>query len=273
MRKHELHDLLRSPRAPLKVLVVGAGGNGSKLTVGLKNLHFALLALGHPGLQVTLADGDVVSGSNLVRQSFYPSDVGLPKATVLINRLNVSCGLAWGACPRHLAAGDLGFERIDLLLSCVDTRAARRELADGLARSGGIVYHADLGNTARTGQVVLGCPPGRANPRSRERLRTAFELFPELTDTGTPEDDAPSCSTLEALAKQDLFVNDVLVTATLALLWRLLRHGEVAHHGAFVDLTTGSVRPLPVDPALWRRLRRPPTGRSARTQRPSRPLA
>ena len=256
MLRHALHDLLRSPRAPLQVLVVGAGGNGSKLTVGLKNLHGALLALGHPGVQVTLADGDLVSESNLVRQSFYPSDVGLPKATVLVNRLNVSCGLSWEALPRHVTAEDLRNARIDLLLSCVDTRAARRELAEGMRRNGSVVYHADLGNTRDTGQVVLGCPPGRVNPRRRARLRTAFELFPELIDAALPEDDTPSCSTLEALAKQDLFVNDTLVTATLALLWRLLRHGEVTHHGAFADLKTGSVRPLPVDPALWRRLQR-----------------
>ena len=256
MRKHPLHDLLRSPRSPLRVLVVGAGGNGSKLTVGLKNLHFALLALGHPGLRVTLADGDVVSESNLVRQSFYPSDIGLPKAIVLVNRLNLSCGLGWETLPRHVAARDVRDARIDLLLSCVDTRAARRELAEGMRQNGAVVYHADLGNTRDTGQVVLGCPLGRVNARRRDRLRTAFELFPELVDAALPEDGAPNCSTLEALAKQDLFVNDTLVTATLALLWRLLRHGEVTHHGAFVDLKTGSVRPLPVDPALWRRLKR-----------------
>ena len=125
-----------------------------------------------------------------------------------------------------------------------------------MRQNGSVVYHADLGNTRDTGQVVLGCPEGRVNPRRRARLRTAFELFPELVDAALPEDDAPSCSTLEALEKQDLFVNDTLVTATLALLWRLLRHGEVTYHGAFADLKTGSARPLPVDPALWRRLRR-----------------
>lgn len=87
-------------------------------------------------------------------------------------------------------------------------------------------------------------------------MRTAFELFPELTDTSIPEDDTPSCSTMEALEKQDLFINDTLVTSALSLLWRLLRHGKITHHGSFVDLKTGSVRPLPIDPALWRRLQR-----------------
>lgn len=256
MLTHTLHEALHSLRSPLRVLVVGAGGNGSKLTVGMKNLHGALQALGHPGIQLTLADGDTVSESNLVRQSFYPSDVGLNKATVLINRVNLSCGLAWEAVPRYLTAQNLTGTRIDLLVSCVDSRAARRELADGLERSRKVIYHLDLGNLRDCGQVVLGAALGYYNRRTRDRLRTAYELFPELTDTSMPEDDTPSCSTMEALEKQDLFINDTLVTSALALLWRLLRHGESQHHGAFVDLKTGSVRPLPIDPALWRRLQR-----------------
>ena len=256
MLTHTLHEVLRLPRSPLKVLVVGAGGNGSKLTVGMKNLHGALRALGHPGIQLVLADGDTVSTSNLVRQSFYPADVGLNKATVLINRINTSCGLAWETVPRHLTAHDLTDTQIDLLVSCVDSRAARRELANGLEHSQRVIYHLDLGNLRDCGQMVLGAVLGYYNRRAKDRLRTAFELFAELTDTSLPEDDAPSCSTMEALEKQDLFVNDTLVASALSLLWRLLRYGEIMHHGSFVDLKTGSVRPLPIDPALWRRLQR-----------------
>ena len=256
MLTHTLHEAIRSSRSPLRVLVIGAGGNGSKLTVGLKNLHGALRPLGHPGIQLTLADGDTVSTSNLVRQSFYPSDVGLNKATVLINRINTSCGLAWEAVPRHLTAHDLGYSRIDLLASCVDSRTARRGIATGLERSQHVIYHLDFGNLRDCGQFVLGAALGYYNRRAKDRLRTAFELFPELTDTSLPEDDTPSCSTMEALEKQDLFINDTLVISALALLWRLLRHGEIQHHGSFVDLKTVSVRPLPIDSALWRRLQR-----------------
>lgn len=256
MLTHTLHPALKSQYRPLQVLVVGAGGNGSKFAVGMKNLHGALRVLGHPGIQLTLADGDLVSQSNLVRQSFYPPDVGLPKATVLINRINLSCGLAWEALPHYLGVDDLEGSRADILVTCVDSRKARALMHQGLDDHREIVMHLDLGNLRDSGQFVLGCPLGRYNPRKKERLRTAYELFPELTDTTLPEDDAPSCSTMEALAKQDLLINDTLVTASLALLWRLLRYGEIDHHGAFVDLKTGSVRPLPIDPALWRRLRR-----------------
>ena len=256
MLTHTLHPALASRHQPLRVLVVGAGGNGSKFTVGMKNLHGALRALGHPGVKLTLADGDLVSESNLVRQSFYPSDVGLNKATVLINRINMSCGLNWRALPRHLEAADLTKVRPGILITCVDSRKARATMQAGMDAYQSIVMHLDIGNLRDSGQFVLGSPLGYYNPRKKDRLRTAFELFPELTDTTLPEDDLPSCSTMEALEKQDLFINDTLVTSALALLWRLLRHGEIAHHGAFVDLKTGSVRPLPVDPALWRRLKR-----------------
>ena len=255
MLTHTLHPYLDQTRSPLRVLVVGAGGNGSKCTVGLKNIHLALLALGHPGLEVTLAEGDTVSESNLVRQTFYPSDIGLPKATVLIHRINLSCGLEWRAIPYSLSADDVADIRTDLLISCVDSRKARAVVNEGINQNKNVVYHIDLGNTKDTGQVVLGCPLGRYNRRKKDRLRTAFELFPELTDTSIPEDDTPSCGTIEALEKQDLFVNDMLVTSSLALLWRLLRHGEVQHHGSFVDLKTGSIRSLPIDPILWKRLR------------------
>lgn len=256
MLTHTLHPALANRNEPLRVLVVGAGGNGSKLTVGMKNLDGALRALGHHGVRLILADGDLVSQSNLVRQSFYPSDVGLPKATVLINRINMSCGLTWEAVPRNLGTNDLRAARPHILITCVDSRKARGEMQRGMDDHDSVVMHLDLGNLRDSGQFVLGCPLGYYNRRKRDRLRTAFELFPELTDTTLPEDDTPSCSTLEALDKQDLFINDTLVTSALALLWRLLRHGEIEHHGAFVDLKTGSVRPLPIDPALWRRLQR-----------------
>jgi len=36
----------------------------------------------------------------------------------------------------------------------------------------------------------------------------------------------------------------------------LFRHGRIAYHGGFVNLATGHVTPLPVDPATWVRLRR-----------------
>jgi PRTRC genetic system ThiF family protein len=254
MLSHELHPGIWQHRQPLRTLVVGAGGTGSKVVIGLKNIHQGLVALGFPGLDVVLADGDSVSESNLIRQSFYPSDVGLNKAEVLINRLNLSCGLSWQAYPHEIDRSyGSGYASPKLVIDCVDTRKARATIAEGLER---VVYLISSGNLTRTGQVVLGQPRNTYNPPKRDRLRTAYELFPELCDTTIPEDDSPSCSTLEALSRQDLLVNDFASTIILNLLWQLLRHGILNHHGAFFSLKTGSVRPIPIDPKLWRRLQR-----------------
>ncbi len=108
---HDLHPALQHAlertHAPIEVHLVGAGGNGSKLLMGLRSLHEALRAFGSAGLHVKLFDPDVVSESNLARQAFYASDLGLPKATVLIHRLNLACGLDWTAHPRKATEKDV----------------------------------------------------------------------------------------------------------------------------------------------------------------------
>ena len=259
---HDLHPAIArklqgGPYNPLRILVAGAGGNGSKVAIGLRHLHTTLHALYGTTLHVTLADGDTLEDHNLVRQAFYPSDVGQNKATVLTHRLNLSTGTRWDAIPHHLTRDTVKEARADILIACVDSRAARKELHEGAnhARSG-ITYTIDLGNEAKTGQVILGMPKPRHDRSLGPRLPTAPELFPELTNTSLPEDDAPSCSTAESIERQDLFVNDTLATHALNLLWQLLRNGRLAHHGVFIDTSASLTTPLPVDPAQWARMRR-----------------
>ena len=91
----------------VRVAVIGAGGTGSQMLMGLAQLHTAMLALGHPGgLDVTVIDADQVSEANVGRQMFYPSDVGLPKATVLVNRINMAMGTGWKAETRRVTAAE-----------------------------------------------------------------------------------------------------------------------------------------------------------------------
>jgi len=65
-----------------------------------------------------------------------------------------------------------------------------------------------------------------------------------------------SCSAAESLERQEAFVNQVLAQHALALLARLFRYGNVSYHGGFINLREGCGGRLPVDPDLWRRLRR-----------------
>src|ERR1700704_1535057 len=198
-------------RREVRVLVVGCGGNGSAVAAGLPYLHQAMFVAGHPGgLRVTLMDGDIISPANCVRQPFSSAEIGLAKAVVMVSRLNLFWGLSWTASPEFLSEqskiGDF-----DIVIGCVDTRAARiligKHVQGWRSRVG---YWLDLGNSADSGQFVLGQPLNGRNRRSAVRLRTASELFPEIVDPSLDNDGAPACSALEALERQEPFVNQVL---------------------------------------------------------------
>ncbi|MEZ5401165.1 MAG: PRTRC system ThiF family protein [Bryobacteraceae bacterium] len=244
-------------RCPIRSAVIGCGGNGSVIAMGLPYLHQALLAAGHPGgLAVTLIDGDTVSSTNCVRQPFSRNEVGLHKSIVLASRINLFWGLRWKAIPHHVAPGQ-GVESADIVIGCVDTRAARATIQELVTGNATVTYYLDLGNGATGGQFILGQPLNRRNPRRATRLRTAPELFPELADTTLPDDDQPSCSAQAALDRQEPMVNQLLATHALALLARLFRHGAIEHQGAFVDSVTNRAQPFLGDTSTWRRLRRP----------------
>lgn len=246
---------------PLRVLVVGAGGTGSAIVMGLPYLDQAMRVWGHrSGLAVALMDADVVSETNCVRQPFSASDIGQNKATVLINRINLFWGTSWQAIPNHFHARsfDRNQDRCpDLIIGCVDTRAARRSIEASFTRAlNHACYWLDLGNNAASGQYVLGQPLNARNRRKSERLRTVSELYPEIVDEKGGEDALPSCSAVEALDRQEPFINQTLAASALAMLAQLLRYGKLRHHGAFFNAKTGQMSALPIDPVLWRKARR-----------------
>jgi PRTRC genetic system ThiF family protein len=227
-----------------RVAVIGCGGTGSALIGGLPFLHQALLAAGHPGLQVIVADGDKVSATNCVRQPFSESEIGLFKSIVLVNRLNLFWGLHWQASTEYVTRKTQG--KVDIVISCVDTRSARFELIRSRLFKE-CTYWLDIGNTADGGQFVLGQPRNNRNRRTPNRLPTVAELFPEIVEPSLDKnDDLPSCSAVEALKRQEPFINQTLAYHALAMLARLLRHGQLTYHGGFVNLVSGRLAPLPV---------------------------
>jgi PRTRC genetic system ThiF family protein len=177
----------------------------------------------------------------------------------LINRVNLFWGLRWQAHPEHFHKDSLRANSAGphLIISCVDTRAARQAIVSAVTRTNdSTTYWLDLGNNASSGQYVLGQPLNAANRRSAARLRTVAELYPEIVDAEAGEDPLPSCSAAEALERQEPFINQVLATSALAMLARLFRYGTLTHHGAFYNAQTGRMAALPADPQMWARMRR-----------------
>ncbi len=158
-------------RRPIRVLVVGAGGTGSAILMGLPYLDQAMRVWGHPyGLQVSIMDADTVSETNCVRQPFSASDIGQNKATVLINRINMFWGTKWSAEPSFFNERTLrrSYDEVpDLLIGCVDTRAARKVIDQAVTRPmHATTYWLDIGNNAASGQYVLGQPLNSRNRRA-----------------------------------------------------------------------------------------------------------
>jgi len=267
--EHALPKSLCRNGQPLRVLIVGAGGNGSAVLLGLPYLHQAMKVWGHTGgLHVMLVDGDQVTETNCVRQPFASADVGLNKATVLINRVNLFWGLRWQAQPEHFHKDSLRANSTSphLIIGCVDTRAARQAIFSAVTRANdSTAYWLDLGNNASSGQFVLGQPLNAANRRSAVRLRTVAELYPEIADAEAGEDPLPSCSAAEALERQEPFINQVLATSALAMLARLFHYRTLTHHGAFYNASTGRTNVLGVDPDLWKKIQRRTRGTSSVT--------
>ena len=233
----------------VRIALIGAGGTGSQVADMLASMDTTLRRLGNPGLDVTIYDGDTVSASNVGRSRFCAPDVGLPKSNVLVHRLNLFYGVGYSAVPRHFEKRDLGHLRYDLIVTCTDKAAFRVNLS----RWGRDAKHTlwlDTGNRAVDGQCVL----GHLGQGIAGRIPNVVDLYrAELTGTAgaSADQDQPSCSTAEAVARQEWSVNRVSAMVASDLLWTLFRQGRLSHHGAHFRVSPMQVTPLPIDPATW----------------------
>ncbi|MBU2736356.1 PRTRC system ThiF family protein [Acidithiobacillus caldus ATCC 51756] len=251
------HVVQLPTQGALRIAVIGAGGNGAQMASGLAQIAVAQRSFGAQPLAVTIFDDDLVSEANVGRQLFSPSDVGRPKADVLVERINAFYGFSWISHPARVGPENWPgvprsfHEHFHLFIGAVDSAASRVAIGE-VARAAAFnaLYWLDLGNRERSGQVVIG-----AYRQHKVILPTVLDLYPELSDPNFSEQDqGPSCSLAEALYKQDLFVNRDVTTPALHLLWELLHKRVLETQGCITNLETLRRMPLPVDPALWSRM-------------------
>lgn len=236
----------------VSVLVVGAGGTGSHVVANLAVLHQSMVDLGHPGgLKVTVADDDIVSSANVGRSCFFECDVGLNKAAVAVQRVNMCYGLDFEAEPRRLTGERIG--AADITVGCVDTRSSRRAIRRSLNPLG---YWLDIGNDEDDGQCILGQGNATwmAHDERRRRLPCVTDLYPEIMNPRKdPRDPGPSCSRAEALRRQSTFVNKQAALHAATLLSALFRNGWLDHHAIFFSVRTGRASVLHCDRDAWAR--------------------
>jgi len=94
---------------------------------------------------------------------------------------------------------------------------------------------------------VLGQPENSKNRKLPSRLPTVAELYPEIVDPKLDrKDKLPPCSAVEALDRQEPFVNQALAYQALAMLARLFRYGRISYHGGFINVQSGHMSPIRV---------------------------
>lgn len=221
--------------SPMRIALIGAGGNGSECFDGLTRLHEALLALGAPGLDICVFDPDEVSASNIVRQRFWPHEIGLNKAIALVHRTNLLLGTDWQAIPECFASKPGSF---DLIISAVDNVRTRQKIARSY-RTAAVLW-LDMGCDRAQGQVVLGLA---GHTRIDDPLPCVVAHYPQLMEA--VDDNRPSCSTAESLSRQDLMVNSAVAGAAVNLLWKCFRTGRIPYNGVVIDLDSGFSQAMP----------------------------
>lgn len=257
---HFTDNYLLNPTNPISVNLIGAGGTGSQVLTALARMNHALTEFNHAGLSVRLWDNDVVTESNLGRQLFAESELGLHKSVALINRVNRFFGTDWKAESVKFERNNIGKlpenARASIYISCVDSVKSRFEIANILksldnrnAYSNRPRYWMDFGNSQFSGQVLLSTIGTVRQPKSEkyetvENLPFVTEEFGELLRNSEQEDDTPSCSLAEALEKQDLFINSTLAQMGSSLLWNLFRNGLTENRGFFLNLKDFRSQPI-----------------------------
>lgn len=259
---HYTDNYLLRPYHPVTVFVIGAGGTGSQVVTNLARMDMALQALGHPGLHVTVFDPDIITQANIGRQLFSEAELGQNKAMAIVTRVNRFFGTTWAAegC-RYPLRGTPDKESpklANILITCTDNIRSRLDVWRFLKGFREIkisnektpLYWMDFGNAQTTGQVIIGNIRNKiGQPASNEYIPTPqMNVITEEVNYSTvkEKESGPSCSLAEALEKQDLFINSMLAQVGCDILWRMFKEGRTLYRGAYINLETLRVNPIPV---------------------------
>ena len=244
MEKKETFDLPQEfYNGKVRIAVIGCGGTGSQLLPRLPFLIKSLLALGHnAGFSVTVWDDDVVMEHNCVRQNFFETDIGMNKAEVMVNRINIAHNLSFSYETKRFPSNSCNMS-FDIIIGCVDSKKSRKEI-EAYVRNQNQIIWIDSGNDSHTAQVIIGCHTNKKKNPSLQPLPLVSEMFPEIVSG--KETSRPSCSARESLLSQGIATNAMAALWIFSWLSEVFQQGKIAWRGVFINLQTGRVTSIPV---------------------------
>ena len=223
-----------SATAPVKIIVLGAGGTGGYVIPHLYRLAFA--RRGH--VRIIICDGDIVERKNLVRQNFVEQDIGRNKAQVLAERYSRAFGIECEyrssfvedetelrqlVCPDFEKDSNKNIPETQrvILLGCVDNNKSRQMCHNVFKCCPDMVY-IDSGNDEFTGQVVCGVRQSK-----HTTYKPVCSLYPELLKDEDKFPSELSCAERTISAPQSVTANLFASMAMVAFLYDILICGEL----------------------------------------------
>lgn len=240
----------------IRLVMVGCGGTGSWLAPSVARIARVLNESGTK-VSALFVDPDFIEGKNIPRQNFCDAELRHPKAQTLAARYSLAWGVEIGAVTDHFKAEMIGsrWNRLSVVIGCVDNAAARQEIAETLKANSGDspphVWWLDCGNQRESGQVLLG---STNDPRALlsafpldgfcQRLPSPAMQCPDLLEP-QPEELSHhnlSCAELALANAQGLIVNQRVAAEAADYLARLLVHQNLRRFATYFDLASGGVK-------------------------------
>lgn len=219
-----------SKTAPVKIVVLGAGGTGGYVIPHLYRLGYASE---HP-TRIIVCDGDVVEQKNLIRQNFVEQDIGRNKAQALAARYAAAFGIECEYRPEFIEMQRELYELTEpdhlpypmepqrvILLGCVDNNKSRQLCHRVFEQKRDLIY-IDAGNGEHTGQVVCG-----VRQHGRTLYKPVCSLYPDLLEDEDKFPSELSCAERAVSAPQSVTANLTAATAVVSFLYDLLIAGDL----------------------------------------------
>jgi PRTRC genetic system ThiF family protein len=230
----------------LHLVLIGCGGTGGWLAVNLPRIAYLQKQAGK-SVSITFIDPDRVEAKNIPRQNFIPSDLGMPKASVLATQYGLQWGIEIGAiaAPFKKSMAQNHWKELTICIGAVDNPEARIEIAKVLENEKS-VFWLDCGNHYESGQVLLG---------SRDTVAGIKEAFPVPTFCTAlpspalqhpelllePETTKPvlSCEEAAIANAQSMSINHRIADEAFDMLLRLL-NGTLTRFATYVNCRHGT---------------------------------
>ncbi len=223
-----------SATAPVKIIVIGAGGTGGYVIPHLYRIGFA----SNRYIRIIVCDGDVVEEKNLIRQNFIEQDIGRNKAQVQAERYSAAFGIECEYKPDFIETEEELFSLTKpdfearpysgvpesqkvILLGCVDNNKSRQLCHKIFNKQKDLVY-IDSGNGEHTGQVVCG-----VRQNGRTTYKPVGSLYPDVLKEEDKFPSELSCAERAVSAPQSVTANLTAATAMVGFLYNLLIVGEL----------------------------------------------